>query len=227
MEVQATGPMRRQTFNNNPRMLARLSAFVIWAAVAASAVFWLLRLIVEADPPPSHATPVGFTVAGTGDWSRLLGRPQPAVEVDDEDDSEPAPMASSRYRLVGVVAPRAAARPEGVALIAVDNGPAKAYRVGAVVDGTTVLQSVHGFGATLGPRGGAAEVRLDLPALPPPATGTLPAPGAAPALDGTARPGLPGARPPTLPMVRPPVVQQPPPPEETSDDAVESDQDSE
>src|SRR5580765_1216423 len=38
-------------------MLARLSAFVIWALVAATAVFWGLRLLVRA--PAAPAAPEG------------------------------------------------------------------------------------------------------------------------------------------------------------------------
>ena len=80
--------------------------------------------------------------------------------------------ADPRFKLIGVVAPRStAARAEGLALIALDDKPARAYRVGAVVDGDMVLQTVHSRGATLGPRGQAAQVDLALPALPPPATG--------------------------------------------------------
>jgi general secretion pathway protein C len=85
------------------------------------------------------------------------------------------PLPDPRFRLIGVVAPRsAAARGEGVALIATEGKPPKAYRVGAAVDGELVLLAVHSRGASLGPRGQPAEVALDLPALPPPSTGTLP-----------------------------------------------------
>lgn len=207
MEEGAAGPVTEGAVNNNRHMVARLSAFVIWAAVAASAVFWLLRLAVEPQPAPAHALPVEFAATGSGDWSRLLGREAAVADVDEEDAQPVDSGASSRFRLVGVVAPRMPSRPEGVALIAVDDGPAKAYRVGAVVDGTTVLQSVHGFGASLGPRDGAASVRLELPALPPPATGTLPPSGQAGVVGPAA--GVPVTRAPALPMVRPPMVPQP------------------
>ena len=83
--------------------------------------------------------------------------------------------ADERFQLIGVVSPpsRQAAR-EGVALIAVDGRPAKAFRVGAVVEGDTVLQTVAARGVTLGPRNGPALVALNLPPPAPASTGTLP-----------------------------------------------------
>jgi general secretion pathway protein C len=63
-----------------------------------------------------------------------------------------------------------------------------------------VLQEVRPRGASLGPRGAAATVALEIPPLAPPATGTLPAPGAAGA---PADAGAPPAQPP---------MQVPPPP---------------
>jgi general secretion pathway protein C len=93
---------------------------------------------------------------------------------------------------VGVLSPRAStARREGVALIALDGKPAKAYKVGAVVEGDKVLQSVGARNATLGPKGGPAVVALSLPALPEAARGTPGGAGAAPLADPPgAEPGI-------------------------------------
>jgi hypothetical protein len=97
--------------------------------------------------------------AAQGDLSRLLGAdvpPAPPVEVQ-------VAAADARFQLIGVVSPRAAqAGHEGLALIAVDGKPARALRVGAVVDGRNVLQAVGAGSATLGPRDGAAWVVLSL-----------------------------------------------------------------
>src|SRR5687768_17617348 len=118
-------------------MLARLSAFVIWALVAATAVFWGLRLFVRAPAAPAYAVPVGDTAAVRGDLTRLLGSaPVAAVEA------VAAPQAASRFKLLGIVAPKVASSTNGVALIAVDGKMAKAYPVGARVDNDLVLQSV-------------------------------------------------------------------------------------
>ena len=154
-------------------MLARWSTFVVWALVAACALLWGLKLFV-AGPPLPPRTPVASTApVPRGDLSRLLGVEAPVAVVAA---NEPAPDA--RYQLVGVVTPRAAkAAGEGLALIAVDGKPARAFRVGAVVDGSTVLKTVAARGATLGPRDGAALVALNLAPPAPAATGALPLAG--------------------------------------------------
>lgn len=150
------------------RMPARFAAFVIWAAVAASAVFWALRLWSAPIATPSYATVVATAGAFQGDTARVLGSDAapatPAVLA-------PAP-ADARFKLVGVVAPRVpgGAAP-GVALIATDGKPAKAYRVGSAVDGELVLLAVRTRAASLGPRGQPAQVELQLPALPPATSG--------------------------------------------------------
>ena len=116
-------------------MLARLSAFVIWALVAATAVFWGLRLFVTAPQTPPGAVAVGDATAVRVDLSRLLGA-APVAPV------AAAAEASSRFRLLGIMAPRAglAGSAQGVALIAVDGKMARAYRVGAALDAELVLQ---------------------------------------------------------------------------------------
>ena len=138
-------------------MLARLCAFVIWALVAATAVFWGLRLFVSAPAAPAHAVPVGESAALRGDLSRLLGSAPVATAA-----AVAAPEAASRFRLLGVMAPRAAAASAaagaGVALIAVDGKPPKAYAVGARLDGEVMLQSVSLRAASIAMGSGQAPV---------------------------------------------------------------------
>lgn len=152
-------------------MSARWWTLGVWALAAASAAYWGLRLFTNPQPVPAHAKPVEVSGAARGDLTRLFGvdAPPPVAEAP----VEPAPDA--RFQLIGVLSPRSpqAAR-EGVALIAVDGKPARAYRIGAVVDGNNVLKSVNPRGAMLGPRDGAALVALNLAPPPPAATGTLP-----------------------------------------------------
>jgi general secretion pathway protein C len=178
-------------------MVSRFAAFVIWAAVAASMVFWALRLWTQPIAVPAHATVVATAGGFKGDVGRVLGPDAPVATVS----VAAAPVQSDpRFRLIGVVAPRASsAQAEGLALIATDGKPAKAYRVGTQVDGQLVLLTVHSRGASLGPRGQPAQVDLQLPALPPPATGTMP--GSAGVMP-VPRPGLPLTP-------RPPLVQTP------------------
>jgi general secretion pathway protein C len=146
-------------------------AFGLWGAVAATLVFWGMKLFVPGVPAPQHVTLASTAATPRGDLTRVFGR-DPVPEAADE----PPPIA--RFHLLGVVAPRgAAAAREGVALIAVDDRPARAFRVGMVVDGDTVLQSVRARGAALGPRDGPAQVSLDIPPPLPAATGSLPVAG--------------------------------------------------
>lgn len=158
-------------------MLARLSAFVLWALVAATAVFWGLRLLVRAPVAPAYAVAVGDAAAAQGDLARLLGsapvQASPALAT---------PQASSRFRLLGIVAPKyagaSAAGEHGVALIAVDGKMPKAYAVGAPVDGDLLLQSVSLRTVLIAPAKGSPTITLELPLPAAAATGTLPTMGA-------------------------------------------------
>lgn len=194
-------------------MKLRLLAFVIWAAVAASAMFWLLRLGASSPVAPAHTVSVAATVAQRGDLTRLFGG-APVVATPGEVVTVDSPLAS-RFRLLGVAAPRQGGDRNGLALIAVDGKPARSYVVGAVVDGDLTLQSVHQRGARLGVQGAPVQVSLDLPALPPPATGSLSAgpgvPSAPPLTPGLPVPGVASPRaiaPVPAPLRAPPTVEQ-------------------
>ena len=192
-------------------MWARLSAFVIWSLVAATAVFWALRLSGQPLQAPAYAVAVGKSAPIRGDLTRLFGA-APIVAVAPES----VPEASSRFKLVGVMAPKAsqAASGYGLALIAVDGKPARAYAVGSLLDSDLVLQSVSMRSASLGPAQGNRSVLLELPVLPAPATGVLPAPGG-PAAPGAIRvqppmpaaiaplPAVPGMQPQAVPQMAP------------------------
>lgn len=174
------------------RMLARLTAFVVWALVAATMVFWGLRLLVRPQPAPSYAVAVGDAGALRGDLTRLLG----ATPATPGAAPAAAPELASRFKLLGVMASKQG--DAGYALIAVDAKPARAYAVGAPLDGNLVLQSVSLRKAEIGPAQGAAALTLEVPALPAAATGTLPS--AADGLKfGAAAAAPPPAIPPTLP----------------------------
>lgn len=185
-------------------MFARLSAFVIWSLVAAAAVFWALRFGVQAPQAPAYAVPIDRAQPPRGDLARLFGA-APVLAVAREAQ----PEAPSRFRLIGVMAPKSSS-PQGtgaygLALIAVDGKPAKAFAVGARLDSDLVLQSVGLRTASLGSAQGTRSVLLELPALPAPATGVLPAPGA-PATPAP-MPVAPAMRPNAVPV--PPVVPAP------------------
>lgn len=194
-------------------MSARLAAFVIWAAVAASAVFWLLRLAASSPAAPAHTVAVAAGSAPRGDLSRVLGAPpvgaNPAVPVAE-------PALASRFKLIGVAAPREGGERMGLALIAVDGKPARGFKVGAAIDGDLVLQSVTQRSAALGAQGGGTSLRLELPPLPAPATSSRPptglpspmfSPGGAPPI--ATLPQV-GAAPPLSETQEPPPVPPPP-----------------
>ncbi len=187
-------------------MLARLSAFVIWAIVGAAAMFWILRLTAGSEPPPPYAVAVDRAVPLRGDLARLLGAPPLAVVAAT------APVeAPSRFKLIGVMAPKGAAEGAGrygLALIATDGKPPKAYPVGARIEGDVIVQAVSLRTASVGPAG-AQGTLLELPALPPPATGSLPPPGST--SPAPARPPMPVPQP-SAPIPQPaPAMQAPMP----------------
>ena len=163
---------RVESGHDNRRMHARLVAFVLWAAVAATVVFWALRLGARAPAVPTQAVAVSSSAGARGDLGRLLGQSAPAAAQE-----EPVSADAGRFQLVGVVAPRGGGDSHGLALIAVDGKPARTYRVGGAVDERYVLQSVRTRGAALGPRGGNAQIQLELPPPPVASTGVLPPAG--------------------------------------------------
>ena len=151
--------------------MTSLAHFAVAAALVASAVFWGLKLFVRAPVVPPHTTLAVASLPAAPDWERLLG-----VELAPVVAEVAVPPPDTRYQLIGVVAPRGVqvATGAGVALIAVDGKPARAYRVGALIDGSLVLQSVQARSAALGPRGAPANVTLQMPPLPVAATSSLP-----------------------------------------------------
>lgn len=149
-------------------MSSRLFALLIWAAVAASLAYWGLRWFAQPASVPPQATPVAMDGGAKGDFRRLLSGPAAS------DASTASPLAG-RIKLLGAVAPRLEDGHTGVALLSIDAKPARAVRVGGIVDGNLVLQSLNPRSAQIGPADGPTALTLDLPTLPAAATGTLPA----------------------------------------------------
>lgn len=183
-------------------MSARWVTFFVWAAVAASALFWALKLVVKAPQAPPQVQVAEANVAARGDLTRLLGADAPAAVAA----AAPEPAADARFNLVGVLSPKATslASREGVALIAVDGKPARAFRVGTLVDGQNVLRSVHARGAELGPRDGPSLIALRIAPPAPAATGQLPS-----AMQPSGSPGVVPQPPPQ--MAPPQLAPQPAP----------------
>ena len=173
-------------------MSARWMSLVIWATVAAAAVFWGLRLFVRPQAVPAQALVASLGAPAGGDLSRLLGAPpvQPVAAVAELP-------ADSRFRLLGVVAPRGSQR-GGLALVSVDGKPARAVAVGRDLEPGLRLLTVSQRQADFGASAGAATLKLSLPPLleaargRPGEVGLVPQPGL-PAF----APGL-GQRPPVM-----------------------------
>ena len=181
------------SLNHNRQMLARLMAFLVWALLACTGVYWTIQVAARPLATPAQALPVLEQNSSQVDLTRLLGAtPVAAVEA--------APAQESRFKLLGVVAPksaRAAQAGEGVALIAVDGVP-RTVRVGAVIEDELQLLSVDARSAQLG-KGGVASLTLQLAAPTLASTGALQPAGPS----GVNLGGRPAAAPAFVPQIIP------------------------
>ena len=138
---------------------ARAASFVLAALAAVSGTYWVLKSTdANSVPTATTAAGAGFAALDPQAVARALG----GGGVAPQTASQPS-AARTPYTLVGVLADR---QHGGAALIAIDGKAAKPYRVGAVVDGALVLQSVVGRRAVLASSmDGPAQVVLELPPL--------------------------------------------------------------
>lgn len=159
--------------------------FSVWLLLGGSVAYWGLQLFARPLAMPASALPAGEAQAAPVDLARLLG----TVIAEVQPEAEVA--ASTRLRLVGVVAPknaRAADAGEGVALIEVD-GVTRTVRVGAVVDGELRLLRVDTRSASLGRLGQAPSQVLEIVPPAAPTTGSLPPAAPSPVVLGGNPPG--------------------------------------
>lgn len=167
-------------------MFQRLITLAVWALLGWTLMLLGLRLLPAS--PPSPAPALAPEAPAPASWTRLFG--SQAVPA------EPVPAAApgnARFRLIGVVAPRSPQLQgeRGVALLSIDGGPPKAFRVGDVVEGELRLLAVEPRAASLG-EGRVAQFQLSLSELPPASTGSLPSlPPPVPAMPVLAQPAPP------------------------------------
>ena len=179
--------------------------FLVWAAVAASSVFWSLKLFAQPAGEAAQVPTAAPAAVPPGDWGKVLGRPTSPV-------APAAPVLASRLKLIGLAGAAREGSGVGVALITLDDKPAKAYSVGAVVEGEMVVQDIAGQTVRIGPRNGAPLITLQAPLLPAAATSdtppyaALPVPSPAP----VAAPAVPAAAP-AAPAASARKVPKPPP----------------
>jgi general secretion pathway protein C len=162
---------------DNSPMFARTFAFLIWALVAGAAMFWGLRLFVRPALAPASLVAINDSGGARSDLARLLGSEEtPTIAA------AAAPLESSRFKLIGVMAGKAVSQTTpnpGLALIAVDGKPPRAFSSGARVDEELVVQSLSLRTASIGPAQGPTSFVLEMPPPTAPATGMLaPAAGA-------------------------------------------------
>jgi general secretion pathway protein C len=143
-------------------LLVRSLSWLVWAVVALSAVAWGLRWVPPSAGVPPQAVVAERRLSGGGDLSRLFGV---AAASAPSAAAAALPAADARFKLLGVVAPRASAPRQGLALIAVDGQAPRALRVGASLDERWTLLAVRHRQVDLGPSGGPTALTLELPAL--------------------------------------------------------------
>jgi general secretion pathway protein C len=160
-----------------PSVMNRSLALIAWALVAIIAATWALDSSDPTDDAPSHRNLGGPAAHADGGMTR----PAP-IEPSPVEPTVVAATSADRFKLVGVVSSGPASRvsspssTEGIALIAVDGKPARAFRVGATVEGDTVVKEVSEFGAILGPGGGGVAISLQVPSPSMPPMAMAPAP---------------------------------------------------
>lgn len=166
--------LRMVTLSRNP-WSPRLAAGLLWAGAAALAVFWGLKLSAPRQvlSAPQAGGPAQVQVDGAA-MARLLGVQDGAPVA--------APAAPTRWRLLGVMVGKDSGG--GAAVIAVDDQPAKVFRVGATVADGLVLQALRSDAPRAVSLGagvdGPAAVTINLPALRPVDVVAAPIPANAP-----------------------------------------------
>jgi general secretion pathway protein C len=159
-------------------MAVRSIVFIGAALTAIGSSIWLLPGVLSPAADPAAGS---RTVHLAAHPDRGMPR-QARIEPSPAEPSAVPATSADRFKLVGVVSPRPASRPapaaaaaEGIALIAVDGKPAKAFRVGATVEGDVVVKEVSEFGAILGPRGDGVAMSLQVSSPPVPPVAMVPA----------------------------------------------------
>ncbi len=132
----------------------RLAAFVMAALAAGSVAFWILKFQASTAPDKTAvvagATGQSVNPPDASALARALGADAASAVQAARPSTEPARVnVISRMTLQGVIASGSRA---GTALIAIDGKPARAFRVGHLVDGELLLQAVNARQALLAPQ---------------------------------------------------------------------------
>jgi len=133
-----------------------LVTFLFAALAAASVGYWVLKWPAPASPMRAALSEPTAPSLDSAKVAQLLGA--------SSGSADPTPNASSKYKLLGVIA---SGTKNGSALISIDGQPAKPYRVGERLADDLLLQSVQARSAMLAADAqGTGTVTLALPPLP-------------------------------------------------------------
>ncbi len=138
--------------------VSRVLTSCVWAAVGLCAAVWVLQWLNQGVRTGGSASvaQVSFVAPDPQSIARWLGaKDAPALNASSVDPS------SARFALVGVAN---SSDKQSVAMISVDAKPAKAFRVGALVEGDLRLKSVSTRSVELASGTlGATALTLQLP----------------------------------------------------------------
>ena len=143
------------------RLVLHTATLFVWVLAASCVGYWALQLVSSPKSgdlalPVTASEPRSNTTDATS-LARLMGAtaPQAAAPISN----------SNRFSLKGVVS---GALGKEAALIVIDDKPAKAFRVGSVIEEGLILQSASARKVTLAAtQGGPAVMTLEMPPLSP------------------------------------------------------------
>ena len=164
----------------------RLFTFFVWAAVGLCAAYWAYKFVTTQAVAATAAVAAPAVVVDTKAVAKLLG-------ATDNVAAKPAITAPNvKLTLFGLATTR---NGNGYALIAIEDKPAKPYRVGAQVTDDLVLKSISKVDAVLASSNSAPDgPKLELPVRKPATFVASSTPNAAGGQVVGAQPQIPGMR---------------------------------
>jgi general secretion pathway protein C len=150
----------------------RLFTFIVWAAVGLCAAYWAFKFVTTKPVEATAAVAAPAVVVDTKAIAKLLG-------ATDSVANQGIYIASKvKLSLFGLATSPTG---QGIALIAIEDKPAKPYRVGAKVTDDLVLKSISKVDAVLAASATAPDgPKLELPSRKPATyvASSTPTPGA-------------------------------------------------
>ena len=137
----------------------RLFTFIVWAAVGLCVAYWAFKFVTTKPVEATAAVALPAVVVDTKAIAKLLGA------TDNIATQAINTPANAKFSLFGLAATSTG---HGIALIAIEDKPAKPYRVGAKVTDDLVLKSISKVNAILAVSLSAPDgPKLELPKRKP------------------------------------------------------------